>query len=384
MAIGNIFRKGKLGYIGLDISDSSLTAVQLSGISGAKKYKIFGWSRVALQPGVVDKGRIMKPEIFIESLRQLLSSPSFGQLDSHHVILSIPEHQCYHMNFALKRVSTIGLFQRIQQEALNRMPFSLNEVFWDWQASGEEKATFYIYAIAVAKEVMDEYLKVFQSMGLKMAAAEPQVISASRFLFETPSIEDPTIYIDIGSDETSIATIDDLQVHQSSVIQTGAKIWEKELAIKLKTDPEKIAKILRAIGLRKIKHDKVETIHESLLEGVKAISKEARQHISFYNSQKHLQPKIIKNLILSGGGAAIPGFAEALAKDLKLILHLSTPWVALSPPLQPVDLLLLTNAIGAAIRGVKTSESNREEINILLTRRELTKKKKRWFKKKKK
>ena len=378
----SLFRKGRAGYIGLDISDSSLEAVQLIGSPEGKSFKIGGWSRATIEKGAVHDGIILKPDQFAEALRQLLAKPLYGSLDSRSVILSIPEHQCYHVTFRISNANPSTIFNRVQEKVLAKMPFDFKDVYWDWQFIRKQKRLSYFYSVAVQRSVLDAYIAGIKNAGLKVAVAEPQIFSASRFLWEKTPLEEAVVYIDIGAYETAVSTIDDLGIHQSSVTNTGAAIWSEQLAKALKVTPDKAEKVLRTIGMRNIKHDKDEVIRAVLSEGIKQIVKEAKQHMSFYHSLPHIDTVIIKDLIISGGGAAIPNVGEVLSNELKLSLHLSHPWVTFNPVLQPTDLLLLTNSLGAALRGVQTSDAAKSGINILQTSREIETAKKSWWKSK--
>ncbi len=382
MSIASMFSKSRVGYIGLDISNTAIEAVQLEGVPGGKNFKVRGWSRVLLPPGTIHNGKLLKPEAFMDPLKKLFSRPSFGSLDSKNVVLSFPEHQCYHFQLT-KPLGGVSVFQEVQKQAVSQIPFPLNEVLWDWDQVAVEKNIGYYYGVAIPKEVISSYQKVFKQVGLRVTIIEPQVHAAARFLWPSLPIKEPVLYIDIGGEETMVSVVDDLGVHQSSVVGAGALDWYKTVAKKIKTPLPKAAQIARTIGLRKIKHPKAELIHKVLQEGVNEIVKEANQHLTYFSTRKHPDPKILKTLIVGGGGAVIPGIQEILAKQLVLTQEPIEPWMHAKPAFNPAMNLELSHSIGAALRGVATTDAGKIGLNVLRTRKAISSKKGSFWKKKK-
>lgn len=382
MAISDMFRKGRLGYIGLDVSDSSIEAVQLQGQPGGKSYEIVGLSRVELPVGVVAKGRIVKPTEFKEKARQLLSKPTQGYLESKSIILSVAEHQCFHNTFPIRTgQESLTMFNRLQGSVIARTPFTLKEIDWDWELTVQKGSNDFIYSVAIPKAVTDEYRQVFKALGIQVMVIEPQVVSASRYLWRQVPIDEPHVYFDIGAEETAISTVDDMGIHQSSVVSVGFNQIQKDLARSLAVDSKVAREILLKIGLRQIKHSKVEQIHQSITGSVEKIIVDAKQHISFYSTLVHVSPQVIKNLLAAGGGSLIPRLPEYLTEQLHLQLDTITPWAGFKPELDHQSIVLYLNALGAAMRGVYTSEASKHGVNVLHTKR-VAEKKGGWFRRK--
>lgn len=379
MSLSAMFSKSRIGYIGLDFSDTTIEAVQFEGVPGGKFYKVIGWSRLMIPPGIILNGKIQKSEELVELVRKLFARPKQGSLDSKNIILSVPEHQCYHFQFEKKSGVQSALYQEIQKEAIGQIPFQLSELLWDWDRMTEANGKSYYYGAAVPKDVIAEYQKVLKQLGLRIMVAEPQVHSAARFYWQHLPSEEPTLYIDIGGEETMVATVDDLGVHQSSVVSQGTLLWYQEVAKLLKTPLPKAAQVVRTIGLRKIKHPKAAAIHKLLDTGLTEIQKEASQHLSYFSMKEHPNNKILKNMIVSGGGGVIPGIGEYLAQKLSLTLAHIEPWAQFKPEIQPATLVELSHAIGAAMRGVYTSDAGAQGLNVLKTKKVLTQKHKRWW-----
>lgn len=358
--------------IGVDISDTSMEAVQLSGQYGKPSFKIKAWSRISVPPGVMKAGRIVKLEEFKEAFRALLSKPSFGSMEGKQIILSILEHQCYHNVIAVSKwASDKPVFAQIQEGLNGKIPFSLTQVYWDWKPVREDNRQLYVYVAAIPREIVDSYREACEGLGMNILFIEPQILCAVRAMWKDAVQETPSLLIDIGARETSVATVDDLGIHQASVVPVGADYWQDALAKQLSQPPELAQKILRTLGMRRVKHPNADAIYAILETGLQQIVQDAKQHMTFYNAQPHVQPGVLKQLVVIGGGAAVPGVTEYLGHTLALATEDRKSWFELKPALGPVEQLLLANATGAAIRGLMGTAAQSGELNLFSTRRAL-------------
>jgi len=380
MAFKSLFIKGRVGHIGLDVSTDALAAVQLEGVPNGKRFSVAGWSRVKLEPGIVHQGRILKSDKFVEALKKLFSQPSYGQLDGRHLILSLAEHQSYHKAFSVKRVGkSDSLVNMAHHEISQVVPFPIVEMQWDWQLVLEQPKYYHFYTLAVRKEVIEEYRQAFRSVNMMMSVIEPQVVSASRLLFEHQTIAEPVVYLEIGSEEIAVATIDQMGVHQSSVIDGGINSWISSLAKDLKVKKNVANKVLNTVGLRKVKHEKAHVIQEVIQQGLQPVIREIEQHKTFYKYIHGDKDVPLQSLMISGEGAMVPGIGEALSSKLKLDLRQVQTWAKFQPAFTPQQVVYLHNAIGAALRGLYLARSRAEGINVLFIRKSLVTKKKRWW-----
>lgn len=380
MSIKSLFRKGKVGYIGLDVSAEALAAVQLEGIPGKKQFHVSGWSRVSLSVGVVHDGRIINPEKFNAALKELFSHPKAGVLDGKHVILSLAEYQCYHKAFSVKKIGkSDSLFTLAHRKIAQGVPYDIKEMEWDWVLALEGLKSYSVYSVAVLQEVIEEYRQALKGVGMIIPVVEPQVVSASRLMFEKQSIAEPVVYLNLGAEETAVATIDQMGVHQSSVISEGLIKWVSALAKDLKIERATAKKVLYSIGLRKVKHNKVAMIHQIIKKGLEPILREISQHSTYYDYIHGKDDTPLQSIMINGEGALIPGLGEYLSANSEKDLRQVQSWANFSPAFSPKHVVLLHNAIGAAIRGVHTTESRSEGINVLYSRKTIGQIKKKWW-----
>lgn len=358
--------RNNVGALGVDVSDFSIEIAQVH-LGGGKEIPINGYGRAALPAGVVREGRVLKPDVFSETVRGILNKPSFGKFDGRQVVLSMPEHQCYHQSILIDGVKDTRLPYTIIHERLQTvMPLDLEELAWDWTMVRQEGRKMYAYVFAVPHEVLAGYSKAFQLVGLSLRAVEPQVVSAGRALWSKPFLDQPMLFLDIGAIETTAATVDDLGIHQSSVIHEGTEAMVDELSKELKLDRPTSVKVLLTIGLRNLKHPHINAIHNVIKRHVRAIVEEAQQHLTYYHAQPHINHAATNQLAMLGGGSLIPGLPEIVSQHLKLALLDVPAASSYKPPLSKEQSALYSTALGAARRVLA---DDTPDVNALVTRR---------------
>lgn len=356
----------KIGPIGIDVSDGSIEMAQVRpSVSGA--VTINGYGRLVLEPGIIKEGRLIKPQEFVLSLRKLLSAPQFGKIDGKQLVFSVPEHQCYHYAFVFDRIGDTRLpYNAIKEQLEQTLPFELQDAMWDWTLVRQAGSKSYVYVLAVPKDVLAEYQQALASAGLVMRVAESQVISAGRHIWSAVYLDEPMLHVDMGTHETSVSTVDDVGVHQSSVMDVGVETMVADLVKELKLTPPTARKILLTIGLRNLKHPQVQKIHAVIKRYMQRVFEEAQQHLSYYHAQEHFKQGTVTRASFIGGGMLIPGVPEILSQSLKLHVETMNKHDRFRPALSAQDFVLYANALGAAMHAVVEKD---EQINVLIARR---------------
>ena len=373
-----VFGQKKLGAIGLDISDQSIELAQVRAAELGKVAAVNGYGRIELDGGIIKDGRLQKPPEFKEAVRALLSKPKQGGFDGKLVVLSLPEHQCYHHVFPINTIGDgRGLYHVVEEALSAALPFDLSTMFWDWTIVRQDGSSLVVYAVSAPKDVVAAYQNALEGIGVTIRAVEPQVYSAARALWPKPILESPALLIDIGSRETAIATLDDFGIHQSSVVASGSLLMREAIMSSLKTDANTAEKVLRTIGLRQLKHPNISTIHDAVKKFLRPVLEDAQQHVAFYHSQRHINPGTLSQIFFTGGGSLIPGVSEVLAGALKMTIQSSQASRQYDPVFAPEDFVLYANALGAARR--PALDDGDEPINVLVTRREQTTALKSWI-----
>ena len=157
---------------GLDITDSALTAVELG--SGKGKPKVINYSRVELEPGIVEENSIiLNPEAFKEVLLKLLNEGEKGPIKSKNVIISIPEEKTFshHLSIPIEQANYEKL---ILENAKDFVPIDLSEAAVDFKRLESESTQKEIKFdfVAVQKSIVESLISILEEVGLKVIAVD--------------------------------------------------------------------------------------------------------------------------------------------------------------------------------------------------------------------
>lgn len=220
----SIFCNKKNYGFGVDFSDSHLRLLQI-------KYKkdsfdIIGWSQRKIPKGIVEQGKIIKKEDFIEILKDALEN-SNGSFVGGSVMVSIPEEKVFTrvIQVPLSK-NTKELEETIKWETESNIPVSINDIYYDWQIIKENQNKIDVLVMATNKDIIDNYLEVFDSVGLEVVAVEPESLSIARSLIPK-SHKEYTLLIDMGNNFSNFVICKSgLPIFTSSSSISGNKITE--------------------------------------------------------------------------------------------------------------------------------------------------------------
>ncbi len=148
------------------------------------------------------------------SLGQLISEKD---LDGEHLVISIPGHSAFARFAKLPPVEKKQLPEIIKFEAVQQIPFPIEEVEWDYEAFHEEGLPEVEVGIfAITSNRVNERLDVYGEVGLS-----PEILTLSPVsLFNSMNYDNdlgdsdkPIVYIDIGTQSTDV------------IIATGNRCW---------------------------------------------------------------------------------------------------------------------------------------------------------------
>ena len=340
-------------YIGLDISDRSLKAVQLKRTFNGR-LGLRGMGQLELPAGIFADGELKNTEGFTEALHRLLSRAQVGKFTTTYLVASLPEPKTFIKLIDVPPMSPAEIPQAIRWEAEHHIPIPIEETYWDWQQVGLPlgNARLPILLGVAPKTIVDSYTAALSSAGLIPTAFEIEATAITRCLFplKETNVNQATIIIDIGATRTGLTLFDQKTIQFTvSLPISGRKITETIAASLSLSDAEaEQAKILCGLDPKKCR-GAMATILKQVMDN---LLQHIREAIVFY--QEHFpggQP--VHQIMLCGGGSNFKGIDQYLTENLKLPVQLGNPWLNLEParaPLKPAELLSYTTAIGLALR----------------------------------
>ena len=318
----NIFGIGEKpkGYLGVDIGTLSLKIVELSNENGRPKLenyailsnynlienkapKVFGGEAALMLRRILKEAGILAREINI-------SAPIFSSFLTVMELPPMPESE---------------IASAIQFEAKKYIPVPLDSVLVDWSILGSmpdlpaQAGKISILLIAIPKDLLNEYAVIAKEADLKIGNLEVETISAARALIGNDPV--PAMLVDMGSRDTTISVVDGGHPIISHSIETSGEDLTRALSGSLNINWRRAEELKKEQGLKIM--DSNTQISGVLTPLLNIITSAAQNILDLYSSKAG---KKIEKLIIYGGAAKMPGFAEYLNKALNLDVIIGNPF----------------------------------------------------------
>lgn len=340
--------------IGLDIGFSSIKVVVLSE---DKTPKLISLGQIASpQPGIISDSDL-DLEAIGTAIKNLLHEVG---VSSDNVVIALPESKIFtRVIYDLPFLTNDELSQAIKYAAEEFVPLPIEQVNLNYQVifrsaqKGPDSRTV-VFVVATPKTLVEKYLKVLNMAQIKALAIETELIAAARALLGSNPYSPPTLIVQFGSATTDFAVFADNLVLLTRSISTGSVALTRTIAQSFNFDLTQAEEYKKVYG---ILSDQLEGKQYSILKPIMdVIVTETKRVIQSQEIQNPQRP--IKRVVLTGGGAKLPGLVVFMADSLGLEVQEADPWVSIEkdPKVKQkllTDAPLYTVAVGLALREEK-------------------------------
>lgn len=312
--------------VGLDIGFSSIKLVALAREKEQSKLISLG-SIPTPQPGLIsDNDNDL--DILATAIKQLFSA---AKVDSRDVVVALPESRVFtRVIDDLPYLTDEELSSAIRYAAEEFIPMSLADVNLNWQVlvrsdSSSKNAKTVVLVIASPKNMVAKYIKVLDMAGLRPKVLETEIIAVTRSLVGNNPYSPSTLIIQLGATTTDYATVSRGLIWLTRSISTGGMALTRALSQYFNFEINQAEQYKRIYGLSE---DQLEgKVFEALKPVVDIIAGEGKRVIQAFETKYPSNP--IKRIIVSGGGAKMPGLVVYLANILGLEVQEADPWYAI-------------------------------------------------------
>jgi type IV pilus assembly protein PilM len=324
--IGDVFYVGPKGIIGVDIGLSAIKMAEVSKQSDGS-YKLLNYSSVSLPEGTIIEDEIQKEDEILKALQAGLKE--LGSSNRYVCIgLSGP-------NTLIKRLQLAGgteeeIEDQVLWEAEQYLPFPIDEGNISFSVIGENQGGGVDVVIGAAKKtIVESFKEIIERSGVKVKIID-LCAAATINVFENVMGEEVQkgktwILMDLGAQKTHFM-----------IYKNGVLVFYKEINIGGLTITEEIQ---RQMGVNyieaeslKIHGDGSGNIPEEIVEIINQVFDtffaELKKTIDFWVSST--SEEAFDGCILTGGGAQVPGFSEALQELLETEVQVLNPFSSMS------------------------------------------------------
>jgi type IV pilus assembly protein PilM len=292
-----MFFSSKKSVLGIDIGTTSIKIVQLTHSDGKHVLDTYGIVDVYFD---IDERREENIQKTVTVLKALLEKSG---VTTKKVMASLPTSVVFTTVIDFPKMRDDELQNAVEFEAKKYVPLPLDQVTLSWvSAPSEDPDKNRVLITAVPNNVLKGYLRIFELANLQPMAVEIESLSLMRALVGSDSAA--TLLVDLGAKTTHL-----------DIIEQGNLVLTRTIPVGGETITEKIASSLTISNARAEQFKKEFGINQSpvIPEMIKPILAGIKQEISQVQNIYRARNKSFDRIVLVGGGANLPGFAEYLA-----------------------------------------------------------------------
>ena len=320
--------------VGLDIGSTAVRGVELS--SGNKtKPNLIRFHEVPLPPGAVSKGEVVDPDVVGTALKKLWSE---GKFKSKNVVLGTGDQRILVRDLSVPKMSLKRIRESLpfQVQSMLQMPpaDSLLDFYPISESTGEQGPVVNGLLVAAEKSTVLGNIRAVERAGLTPVEVDLTPFALNRLLISRPQVKGTVALVDIGANTTSIIVVIDGVPQFVRIIPAGGDDLTQALKSGLEIEAEQAEELKR--GMRVGADSKVEDDTRSknsqcacakcmaeaaksgdhrAVEILEVISAELlgslRSTVNYFNNTWPQNP--VQQIVLTGGGAQLSGFDEALS-----------------------------------------------------------------------
>lgn len=294
-----------------------------------------------------------------EMVKAIKNMANEAKIITPSVNISLPENQVYTKVLDMPVLSEKELASAIYWEAEQQIPVPLTSITLDWKVlkqpkQGETDAKMQVLLVGAPTMLIDKYQKIIEMAGFKINTMETEILSVIRATIHptknNTELFPNSLIIHIGAFSTLIAIVKEEVITFTYFVAIGGVAINRAIATDFGFTDQQAEEYKKTYGYSsKVLDGKISKTTEPILN---LILTEVKKAIIFYNEK--YKDSSIKQIILSGGTAKMPGIDLFFAQNFGIETMTANPWKILTS--QEVAKEIIDNApdytiaVGLAMR----------------------------------
>lgn len=300
---------------GLDIGHDTLRVIQFD--VEQKVPRLVGYGEIKFDPKAIENGEITKPELIAEAANKLFKNGLKGDISTNRVAVSLPASKAFTHALKLPKMKQKDVQEAVLTEADQYIPANPEDLYIDYTTLREDGDNLEVLIVAFPKKIVDSYLILMSMLGLETVLMDTTIGASARVFGLDKRSDSPAVLIDFGANSTDITIYNNGLVVTGTVPYGGDDIT-KTISQTLKITNQEAVTMKSNLGLTV--SDVQKQVTEAISPTLELIMKEIRRTIRYYEQRYTDQPPL-KQVIIMGGGANMPGLADYLTLHLRLAVR---------------------------------------------------------------
>lgn len=348
-----------MSVLGVDVSSSTIKVVQLRAKRGKAMLETYGELALGPYAGIESgKATALSASKIGEALADLMKE---AKVTTKNCGVAIPLASSLINVITMPDVGEKHLKEMVPIELRKYIPVNISEVLIDWhvipsiadhppvETSVTQGAKVVdVLAVAIHRDTMTRFQEIIRVANLNASFYEIEAFSIIRAVLGDELA--PTMILDIGAGTTKAFIVDRRVLRESHVINRGSQDITLALSKAEGISQERAEELKRTMGVSSNASDThVAEIISLVLDSVLA---EAQRVMDAYQRKYN---RSVGTVILSGGGAVIPGLVDKIKHLFGTEVISAIPFAKVETPAFLEDVLLtvgpeFTVALGVALR----------------------------------
>lgn len=361
---GSYFRNRINTALGIEISDTSIELIEFNPFFS---HKLRSFSRVLLEKGIVERGKIFNKEMLEQKLQVLLKNAKPRKISTNRIILSLPESQVFSWGTAMdSSLSESETRLRILDESKKHIPLDYKKLYWDYTTYKlPKKSLQYVTFVAIYKNILNDYVEVCSKLGLEVVEFSLASLATSKIFL--PAIDKNTnVILDIGAEKSNVTIFEGNSLLKLSItIPIAGNAFTEAIANDLKITKLEAEEMKVKFGITSSSpleyKNSIQKIVDELLSEVKL-------SINYYEKNSG---ETVDEIYLSGGSSLMLGLEPYIQQKLNIKIEQVNPSFFLQKSKffqNEINPKLFMGAIGLALVGITKNIyifSFRKQISII-------------------
>jgi type IV pilus assembly protein PilM len=305
--------------VALDIGTYSIKAIRAKAgnkVNVERVVEVFNETGIALP---TDDASVAKLGQMIDAVF------NDNELPRTDVRLALPETVVSTKVIQIPPLSDAELASAIGWQAEQHIPIPPEELSLEYQVlyrpEKKEDAQMRVLLVGTRKRMVERFVGMFNEIGIEPTLLETQILAILRSLQFTP--QDPTTLVaHIGSSSMNVAIVHRGELQFVISHMNGGQMLTKALEATIGLDSNQAEQYKRSYGLDGEQFQG--KVREALLPSVNMLLTELRKSVQFFVNQNPQES--VQRIVLSGGSALLPNFAQHITNELGMEVLIASPF----------------------------------------------------------
>jgi type IV pilus assembly protein PilM len=233
------------------------------------------------------------------------------------IIISVPSQNSFARFVNLPPVEAKRIPEMVKFEAVQQIPFGINDVQWDWQLMTEEDSPeIKVGIFAIKNEVVDAALEHLNREDVQVGYVQMSPMALYNYLVHdrpelVTSDNRAVVILNIGADNTDLVVCTKSSVWQRCIL-IGGNAFTRAISDAFRLNFEKAEKLKRTAPVSKYARQILQAMRPVFTD----LGSEMQRSLGFYNNSNP-DTKIVK-IIALGGGTKLRGLLKYLQQTLQI------------------------------------------------------------------